>query len=109
MIGQRHADRYRTVKKNFLINPLDNNYGITSLATGLANVNPFTCMTAVASTPQQTFEELNAKCPCGATGGIYMIYMVFSLFTATIQFPYAYTGTTGFVHRLYGHAVTGSP
>ena len=63
IIGQRHADRYPTVKKDFLIDPLDNNYGITSLATGLANVNPFTCMTAVSSTPQQTFEELNAKCP----------------------------------------------
>ena len=63
IIGQRHADRYPTVKKDFLIDPLDNNYGITSLATGLANVNPFTCMTAVSSTPQQTFEQLNAKCP----------------------------------------------
>lgn len=46
---------------------------------------------------------------CGATGWIYMIYMVFSLFTSTIQFPYAYTGTNGFVQRLHGFAVTGSP
>jgi len=63
MIGQRSADRYPQVKKDFLISPLDNKYGITSLATGLANVNPFTCMTAVSSTPQLTFEEINAKCP----------------------------------------------
>ena len=42
MIGQRHADHYPTVKTDFPIDPLDNNYGITSLATGLANVNPFT-------------------------------------------------------------------
>jgi len=63
MIGQRSADRYPQVKKDFLINPLDNKYGTTSSVTGLANVNPFTCMTAVTIAPQQTFEELNAKCP----------------------------------------------
>ena len=34
MIGQRHADRYPTVHKDFVIDQLDNNYGIASLATG---------------------------------------------------------------------------
>ena len=62
-IGQRSADRYPQFKKDFLINPLDNKYGITSSVTGVANVNPFACMTAATSAPRQTFEELNANCP----------------------------------------------
>ena len=31
MIGQRHADRYPTVRKDFVIDQLDNSYGLTSL------------------------------------------------------------------------------
>ena len=49
VIGQRSADRYPQIKKDFLINPLDNKYGITSSVTGVANVNPFACMTAATS------------------------------------------------------------
>ena len=63
MLGQRHTDRYSTLRKDVQIDQLDHSFGKPSLAAGLANVNPFTSMTVASSTPQLTFEELNANCP----------------------------------------------